>query len=913
MTSRLFRVIVLLALVTACTASAQTLPKISFEKYTLANGLQVILSVDRKIPAVNVNLWYHVGSKNEAPGKTGFAHLFEHMMFQGSKHVVGEYLQLAEQAGANLRAGGVNGTTSQDRTNYFETVPSSSLEYALWLESDRMGFLDDALTEEKFRNQQDVVKNEKRQGDNNPYAVLQYLVSENLYPVGHPYAHTVIGSIDDLTNATLDDVRSFFNTWYVPNNCTLTLVGDFDPAEAKQLIKKYFGPLAPGEPLSRPGVNIPVLASTKRVHAKDRSPQGLLVLVYPTPQMFSREEAPLDAAATVLGGGKSSILYKRLVRELELATSVAVYNSCSEISGEFTIRVQARPGKSLEEIRTVIDEEIAAFAKRGPTPEDLQRERAQRAMDFISGLERIGGFGGVADRLNQYNTFLGTPDYFQQDYDRYMKVTAADVTREFTRWIAQAHRLEVYITPEQSGRPDAAEFDRSVPPATGSTVSFAAPQTEARKLPNGLDVVVARRAGLPLVSAQLVIRSGNILEDDDHAGESMLTAAMLDEGTTTRSALKIRDDLDLLGSSLGVGGGKTGSAMTIGSLKQHLDATMGIMADVVLHPTFPADEFARVQKQTLDALLQMRSNPSAIASQVFNKMLYGAGHPLGRSSSGTEASVKKLGVDDLRRNYESFWRPNNAALVFVGDVTIDEAVALATKHLGAWKQATLPPLTLPAYSAPKEHVVYLVDRQNAPQSQIRIGSTAPDRYTRHYYDLQMTNALLGGAFSSRLNLNLREEKGYTYGAFSSMTNARSYGNWVASAGVQTKFTKESLVEFRREILGIAGERPVTEDELDGMQRNLTRGYVQLFESNGQVLGEIASFVNYGLPVIDLEKYVPAMEQQTAAGVMETAKKYFSFDNAITVVVGDRAVIEEGIRSLGWGRVVVVDADGNPIE
>ncbi len=914
MTSRMVRAALVLCLVgTVATASSQTLPKIAFEKYTLANGLQVILSVDKKIPAVNVNLWYHVGSKNEVPGRTGFAHLFEHMMFQGSKHVVGEYLQLAEQAGANLRTGGVNGTTSQDRTNYFETVPSASLEYALWLESDRMGFLDDALTEEKFKNQQDVVKNEKRQGDNNPYAVLEYLVAEHLYPAGHPYAHTVIGSLDDLTNATLDDVRAFFNTWYVPNNCTLTLVGDFDVAEAKRLVQKYFAPLAPGEPLSRPGVNIPVLPSTKQVRAKDRSPQGLLVLVYPTPQTFSREEAALDAAASVLGGGKSSYLYKRLVRELDLASSVSVYNACSEISGEFTIRVQARPGRSLEEIRAVVDEEIAAFARRGPTKDELQRERARRAMDFMSGLQRIGGFGGVADRLNQYNTFLGTPDYFQQDYDRYMNVTAADVTREFTKWVAAAHRLEVHITPEKSGRPDAPEFDRSVVPATGSSVSFAAPKTQGTKLPNGLEVVVASRPGLPLVNAQLIIRSGNILEDADKAGESMLTAAMLDEGTTKRSALKIREDLDMLGASLGVGGGKSGSSLSVECMKQHLDATMEIASDVVLNPTFPQDEFARVQKQTLDGILQMKSNPSVIAGQVFNKMLFGSGHPLGIPSGGTESSVQALGIADLKRNYETYWRPNNAALVFVGDITLDEAVQLASRYFGAWKQASLPPLTLPAFSAPKEHVIYLVDRQNAPQSQIRIGSTAPDRYSKSYYDLQVANALLGGAFSSRLNLNLREEKGYTYGAFSMMANARTHGTWVASAGVQTAFTKESLIEFMKEITGIAGARPVTDSELDGMQKNLTRGFVQQFESNGQVLGEVASHVSYGLPVSDIDRYIPSVEQQTPSSIMETAKKYFSFDNAITVVVGDRAQIEAGIRALGWGRVVVVDADGNPVQ
>ncbi len=890
--------------------SAQQLPRIAFEKYTLANGLDVILSVNKSIPAVNVNLWYHVGSKNEAPGKTGFAHLFEHMMFQGSKHVIGEYLSLVEQAGANLRTGGVNGTTSSDRTNYFETVPTTSLEYALWLESDRMGFLGDALTMEKFTNQQDVVKNEKRQGDNAPYAAVQYMVAENLYPAGHPYAHTVIGSIEDLTNATLDDVKDFFETWYVPNNCTLTLVGDFDPSEAKTLIEKYFGPFAPGKPQARPGVNIPYLPRNKYVTATDRVPQARLQFIYPVPPQYSAEEAHLDFAASILGQGKTSYLYKKLVHELQLASSVVVYNAAREISGEFTIIVTARPGADVDRIRTVVDEEIAAFLAAGPSADEMQRIKAETESNFLSSLERIGGFGGIADKLGGYNTFMGTPDFFEQDYDRYQRVTPEEVTNSFRKWVADAHRLEIVITPETSGRPDAEEFDRTVVPSTEGSITFNAPTTESRTLDNGLEVVVSRRPALPLVSARLVIKTQDLLESEEKAGRSSMTATMLDEGTHTRTALQIQQDLDRYGSSLGVSGSKQRATVTLGAMQKYLDKSFEIFSDVILHPSFNDEEFERQRKQALDGLKRSNSNPGRVANKIFMKELFGTDHPLGRSSEGTDASLEALSTADLRETWSTFWRPNNASLLFVGDISIDDAVALAEKYLGEWKRATIPSTKLPKWSAPKGKVVYLVDRQGAPQSEIRIGSLAPDRMDPDYYTLLMTNVLLGGAFSSRLNLNLREDKGYTYGAFSGLSSERQYGYWMASAGVQTKYTKESMVEFKKEIEGIGGGIPVRTDELENMQKNLTRGYVQNFESNDMVAGQIAPLLSDGLPLSTLSDFIPKIEAQSAAGITAVAKKYFRFDDAVIVVVGDLSEIEPAIRSLNLGTVKVVDEEGN---
>jgi zinc protease len=387
----------------------------------------------------------------------------------------------------------------------------------------------------------------------------------------------------------------------------------------------------------------------------------------------------------------------------------------------------------------------------------------------------------------------------------------------------------------------------------------------------------------------------------------MLTASMMDKGTKKRDAIKIREDIEKLGSSLGVGGGKTGAYASISCVKRNLDATFDILADVVLNPTFPKDELERERKQSIDRIAQQKSSPDAVASQVFSKMLFGATHPLGITP--TEASVKNITVDDLKQNYTAFWVPNNAVMTFVGDITLDDATKLAERYFGSWKKGDVPNVQTPAFTAPSEHIVYLVDRQAAPQSQIRIGSTAPNRYTKDYYPLQVMNTLLGGGFATRLNLNLREDKGYTYGAYSGISYGRDYGSWTAAAGVQTKFTKESLVEFKKEITGIGGSKPVTDEEIGGVKKNLTRGFVQNFESAGMVLGQIAPLLSYELPVEEIDRFIPEVLKQTPQSVMETAKKYFDFDHSITVVVGDLSKIEEGIRALGWGKVVVVDEDG----
>ena len=888
-------------------------PEIKFEKYRLANGLQVILHQDRKLPVAHVNLWYHVGSKNEKEGRTGFAHLFEHMMFQGSKNANGEYITFIEKAGANLREGGVNGTTSFDRTNYFETVPTESLEYALWLESDRMGYLIDVLTQDKLDNQRDVVKNERRQSyENVPYGRAFQMIFENLFPKGHPYSWLVIGSHEDLTAASLDDVKEFFKTYYAPNNCSLVIAGDFEMEEAKRLVERYFGSLDPGPALERPRLWVPRLDGEKRIQVADRVPQERLYVVWPTPAYFQPGDAELDLASRILSQGKNSRLYKTLVYDKQIASDVSAFNHSLEISGIFGVIATARPGHSLNEIEKVIDDEISRFARNGPEEEELIRERAKQEFDFISGLERIGGFGGKSDLLNQYNTFLGSPDFFQQDYDRYQKSSVNQIRDVVRQYLDTRNRLVVSFVPEQSDRPKVIETDRAKMPSLGSRKAFQPPTFGSKELSNGLTVIVSERHELPKVAVSLALKTGATTDPVGKPGVAWMTAEMLDEGTSSRSALQIQAELDRLGSSLHTSAGSESSEVSIEALRKNLKPTLQIMADLILHPTFPGDELERQRKQRLDSILQERNNPAAIAGKVFRSALFGELHPLGQEAEGNEASIKVLSRDDLEKFYQGYWKPNNAALIFAGDISLEEAASLAEEVLGSWQPSKVPETEAPAIEAPASTQVYLVDRQDAAQSQIRIGSLGPKRRVDDYYSIELMNAVLGGAFTSRLNLNLREQKGYTYGAFTGFSYGRQIGLWAGRAGVQTKFTKESLVEFEKEFNGIREQNPITSTELEIAKANLTRGFSQRFETLGRLIQHVDETFSYDLPAEEISRYPTEIDKVTLEQAQAAARKYILGSRAIVVVVGDLSKIEQGIRELNLGTVTVVDVDGKKV-
>ena len=887
--------------------------EIQFEKYRLSNGLQVIFHLDRKLPVVHVNLWYHVGSKNEKVGRTGFAPLFEHMMFEGSKNASQHYLTYMEKAGANLREGGVNGTTSFDRTNYFETVPSEALEYVLWLESDRMGYLTDVLTQEKLDNQRDVVKNERRQSyENVPYGRAFQMIFENLFPEGHPYSWLVIGSQEHLNVASTEDVKEFFNTYYTPNNCSLVIAGDFETDEARGLVEKYFGPFHPGPPLERPRLWIPRLDGEKRISVSDRVPQERAYVVWPSPAYFHSGDAELDLASRILSQGKNSRLYKTLVYDKQIASDVSAFNYSLEISGVFGVVATARPGQRLEEIGKVIDEEIERFAESGPSEEELNRERAKQEFDFVSGLERIGGFGGKADLLNQYNTYLGSPDYFQKDYERYQKCSVTDIRQVVRQYLKPGDRLVISFVPEQSERPKMTDAERNKVPHMGSKRTFRPPTFCSKKLPNGLTVILSERHELPKVAVGLALKSGATADPATKPGVASMTAEMLDEGTTSRTALQIQAELDRLGASLSSSAGLETSNVRLETLKKNLKPTLQLMADLVLHPTFPKEELERQRKWRLDSILQERNDPPTIASKVFRSILFGAKHPFGREIDGNESSIKVLTRADLEGFYQTFWKPNNAVIIFAGDITLEEATSLTQETLGCWQSGKVPEVDVPVVDPPARTQIYLVDRQDAAQSQIRIGSVGPKRNVPDYYASELMNTILGGGFANRLNLNLREERGYTYGAFLGFSYGRQIGLWAGRSGVQTKFTKESLAEFRKELNAISDGRPITFGELETAKANLTRGFAQRFETLGRLVQQVAEMFCYDLPLEEISRYPNAIEEVGLEQAQAAARKYIDPSRVVVVVVGDLNQIEQSVRELNLGDLAVVDVEGKKV-
>ncbi|MBA3514596.1 MAG: insulinase family protein [Pyrinomonadaceae bacterium] len=889
---------------------AGAVPKIQFEEYTLPNGLQVILHVDRKLPVVHVNQWFHVGSKNERAGRSGFAHLFEHMMFQGSKNADKEYFQFVEAAGANLFEGGVNGTTSQDRTNYFATVPSGNLENLLWLESDRLLTLPDALTKTKLDNQRDVVKNERRQGlENQPYGRWLKLLMENLYPARHPYSTDVIGSHEDLTAASLDDVKDFFKTYYTPNNLSLVIAGDFDPAEAKRLVEKYFGTIPPGPALERPAKGMSQLEGEKIVEVSDRVPQERTYFAWHTPAFFDPGDAELDLASTILTDGLSARLNKMLVYDKQVASDVTSFQWSRQLTGTFVIWATARPGASLAEVERLVTDEIARLAKEGPTAAELNRAKTKWEFGFVTGLERIGGFGGKADRLNQYNTFLGEPNRFEQDFARYRNASVESVRDVVARRLNTRNRLLVRFRPERSGREAQIAVDRSKMPTLGGDKPFTAPEVKTAKLESGMDLFVVERPELPKVAVRLATKAGSVHDPAGKEGLANLTLETTKRGTKSRQALEIEDALGDLGTAIGGSANYEGSVLGMEVLKRNLAPALVVLSDVVRNPAFTATEVDREKKQRLDLLAQESQNANSVAQRVGPMLAFGADHPYGRPVRGLPATVQSLRPEDLARFHATNWKPGSSALIFVGDITLAEATDLARQNFGTWSGGAAPTVSIPAPRPMGPGKVFMVDRQDSAQTVVAQMLPAPPRKTDDYYALRLADAVWGGGFGTRLNLNLRENKGYSYGVFSfPLLHSRS-GAWIAQGGVQTNKTKESVVEFVNELKFLSGTKPITEQELTHARNGRVRGYAQQFESVGRIVDQIGALWTAGLPMSELQREPSELERATLSAVNAVAQKYSAPGGATLLLVGDLAKIEAGIRELNIGEIIIIDPEG----
>src|SRR5467141_755676 len=904
-------------------------PELKFEKYKLDNGLEVILSEDHRLPMVAVNLWYHVGPAHELPGRTGFAHLFEHMMFEGSRHVPGSaHFHFLEAAGAS----DINGTTDFDRTNYFETLPSNQLELALWLESDRMGYLPDKLDQANLSNQQDVVRNERRQSvENAPYGVVEEAMFHQIFPKEHPYYGDVIGSHADVQSAKLEDVRNFFKLYYAPNNASLAIVGDFDAEKARGLVEKYFGPLKRGEDVPKIKVHTPAIATERRAVVQDNVQLPRVYMAWLTSPIFKPGDAEADLAATILGGGKSSRLYKRLVYEKQIAQDVGVNQQSLILGSVFEVQATAKSGVKPEELEKAINEELEAFRKDGPTAAELTRARNVIESRIIAGLETLGGFGGVADRLNSYNHYLGTPDFLAADIARYEDSTTESIQAFAQGQLHGNQRVVVYGLPGKQdlgpevATPKAEQKDpsknngeavnadaawRKDAPKPGPASALHLPVPEKFKLSNGLTVLYSERPGLPLVAANLVLRAGSGVNPGDRPGLASMTARMLQQGTTTRSAPQIADRAADLGATLNSGAGTDTTGISTRSLSRNFPDALELLADVALHPSFPQAEVERVRSERLTGIVQEKDEPFSLAFRVLKVALYGPRHTYGYPDSGTTESVKTISREDLLHFWQQNYFPDDAAMVVTGKIKLAAWKPLLEKLFGTWKagKPASAPMGTPETTDAK---LILVDRSGAPQTTLVCFSMGLARSTPDYAPVEVMNTDLGGLFLSRIKMNLREAHGYTYGAGSFFNYHRAPGPFVAYSDVRTDVTAPATMEVFNELRRMR-DTQLTPAELALSKDSIARSLPGRFERGTEAAVSFAELFTYDLPLDYYSNLPDRINAVTAEQAQAMARKYILPEKMIVLAVGDCAKIEADMKKLNLGKVEIRDTDGKVV-
>ncbi len=894
----------------AAQAAAPGAIDIPFTRHVLPNGLTLIVHEDHKAPIVAVNVWYHVGSKNERPGRTGFAHLFEHLMFNGSENFNRDFFGPLQEAGAT----DLNGTTNEDRTNYFQNVPVNALDLVLFLESDRMGHLLGAVTQERLDEQRGVVQNEKRQSENAPYGRVWDFLNPRLYPANHPYSWSVIGSMEDLDAARLEDVREWFRSYYGPANAVIVVAGDVRTEDVKARVEKYFGDIPAGPPTARQEEWVAKRSGRQRGVMYDRVPQARVYKVWNVPGWGSADGDHLALVGNLLSTGKSSRLYKRLVYDEQIATSVSAYAELREIGGLFVIEATAKPGGDLARVERAVNEELARFLARGPTPAELQRVKTGFRAGFVRGIERIGGFGGKSDVLAQGEVYAGKADFYQTRLRRVAGATAAQIRGTASRWLSGGdYTLEV--VPHGEHQVAGSGVDRSRLPETGTPPEVEFPGFERATLPNGLEVVLARRTSIPQVRLSLLLDAGYAADQFSVPGTASLAMAMLDEGTRTRTSIGISDELAALGANLITGSGLDMSSVSLEALEDKLDPSLAVFADVVLNPSFPRTDFERLKRQRLAQIQQEKADPVGMALRVFPGLLYGEGHAYATpwTGSGTEESTARITRDDLVKFHRTWFRPNNATLIVVGATSMAEIRPRLERAFAGWTKGEVPTKNIGPVAQQPRSTVYLLDRPEAIQSLILVGNVAPPKANPDEPAIEAMNLVLGGSFLARINMNLREEKHWSYGAFTFIRDARGQRPFLAYAPVQTDKTSEALVELRQELRGILTDRPPSAEELARAKSELTLSLPGTWETMSAVSSSLAEIVTFRLDDRYYDTYDDRIRAQTPASVAAAAKAVIHPDRLVWVVVGDRSKIEAGIRKLGLGEIRFIDADGKPLD
>ncbi len=925
----------ILLIIAGCSTKQEL--KIDYEKYVLDNGLEVILHDDKSDPISAVAVQYHVGSNREEKGRTGFAHLFEHMMFQESQHVgQDQFFRKIQSAGGSL-----NGGTSNDGTIYFEVVPKNALEMALWLEADRLGYLLSRVTKDAFINQQNVVQNEKRQVmDNRPYGHTNYAIIKLLYPENHPYNWTVIGEMEDLTNATLKDVHEFHQKWYRPSNATLVVAGDYDREQTKAWIDKYFGEIPSGE--RRPDLE-PMrvtLDETKKAFHEDnfaKSPE--LNMVFPTVEQYSKEAYALSLMGRLLSDGKKAPLYKVLVEEKKLAPSISAYNRSQEIAGTFNIRVRTFPGKSLTDVEQAIFEAFTKFEEDKFTEKDLERIKAGFETSFYNGISSILG---KSFQLARYNEYAGAPDFLTKDLQNYLDVTSEDIWRVFNKYIKDKHYVLTSFVPkgltdlvaENSERFPIVEesvdqqaevteakgediqiaeipssFDRSQEPSKGPDPLLTLPSIWKDNLENGIRVYGIEHSELPLVQFSITLRGGMLLDDPEKIGVANLMTDIMMEGTKTKTPIELEEAIDELGAFVRMYTTRESIVMTANCLSSKFQQVYDLVDEILFEPRWDEKEFDRIKDETVETIKRRKVNPSGVASDVFAKLIYGKGHKLAMSTLGTESSVEAINMDDMKTFYESNFSPTIARIVIVGHISQADAIKVLNS-LEKWepKEVRIPVLTTPP--TPERSKIYFVDFPDAKQSQIRVGHLGLPYTDPDFYKTTVMNYKLGGSFNGVLNLILREEKGFTYGARSGFSGTHFPGTFMASSGVRSTATFESVEIFKDEITKY--RQGLSDEDMQFTKDALIKSNALRFETLGALMGMLNRIATYDLADDYIKTQETTVRNMTIEGHSQLAQKYIQLDNMIYLVAGDAKTQMRSLSRLGMGRPILVDKDGNVV-
>lgn len=883
---------------------------IPHQKYVLDNGLTLIVHEDHKAPIVSVNIWYHVGSKNEKPGKSGFAHLFEHLMFNGSEHFNTDYFKALESIGAT----DLNGTTNTDRTNYFQNVPLSAFDQVLWLESDRMGHLLGVVDQARLDEQRGVVQNEKRQGENQPYGREWEMATKASYPAGHPYSWTVIGSMEDLNAASLDDVKEWFKTYYGPANATLVIAGDVKPAEVLEKVKRYFGNIPSGPTLARHTINIAKRSEDTRQLYEDRVTEPRVSMMWNVPQWGTQEGMHLSLASSLLTSGKSSRLYKKLVYEDQTASYVFSYVDKQEISGNFYLGIGVKPDVDYAKVEATANEVLKEFLDKGVTEQELQRVKSQYFANFIKGMERIGGFGGKSDILAESQVYAGSPDYYKKELQWVLSATTADIQQAAKKWLSSGKHT-IICTPFPNYQVSGSDADRSKLPALTNQPPSTFPDIQKATLKNGLKIVLAQRKGVPTVSAEMIFDAGYASDQFAKTGTANLALNLMDEGTQSMNALQISDKLQTIGTSIYTYSDLDASYVNMETLKASLDESMDVFADVVLNPAFPQNEFSRLQQEQINDIKRERTDPFSMVLRVFPKFLYGEGHAYSQpfTGSGYEETVSKITREDILKYYTTWIKPNNATLIVVGDIEMKDLVAKVEKRFNQWKPGDVPKKNLTPIASKSTNKLYLLDRPESEQSVIIAGYLIEPYGKLPEIARQAFVNVFGGDFISRINMNLREDKHWSYGAGTFLPGAKGQRPFIAYAPVQTDKSSESMQELSKEFKAIVGDKPVTQEEFDRNKNNTIMGLPGQYETNGAVRQSLSTMSKYSLPDDYFKTYESKVRALGLEDVRKVGKQIVAPDKLNWFVVGDKEKILDNLKKLGFDEIILIDADGNPLQ